>query len=101
MKELKVVNDNVLVEPIEPDETTQSGLIVSTTSNSGFKFGKVLDCGSRWESFSSDGITRNVDVTRLKPSDVIVYKTHQELIHQMKTYHVVKQKDVVAIEIFV
>jgi len=96
MDTLKILNDNILVAPLEADEITKSGLILSTVSQTGFKMGKVVGISNGWESFGH--LVDAETVAFIVEGDIVFYKASQEFTYKGNSYDMVKYRDIVAVE---
>ncbi len=91
---LKPLGNRVLLELVEEEETTESGLVFTGTSNEKPDTAKVVAVGSgkRLE----DGSELEVSV---KEGDVVLYEKYAgtEIEHEGVEYLVVKEDDIVAV----
>ncbi len=90
---LKMLNDNILVEPLDTETTTASGIVIPDTAKEKPQKGKVLSVGP---GRFADG--QRVEM-QVKKGDVVIYRKWggNEVKVQNKEMMVVKEEDILAI----
>jgi chaperonin GroES len=92
---IKPLEDRILVQPLEAEQTTASGLVIPDTAKEKPQEGKVLAVGpGRWDE---DGEKRiPVDVSE---GDVVVYSKYggTEVKYNGEEYLILSARDVLAI----
>lgn len=90
---LKPLFDQVLIEPLEKETTTASGIVIPDSAKEKPSQGKVVAVGS---GITTDGKTLTIPV---KPGDVVVYKKWggHEVKDGGKDLLLVEAKDIMAI----
>jgi len=90
---LKPLFDQVLIEPLEREETTPSGIVIPDSAKEKPSQGKVVAVG---DGVTTDGKTISIPV---QPGDLVVYKKWGG--HEVKDGHkellLVEAKDIMAI----
>ena len=91
---IKPLEDRVLVEPLEAETTTASGLVIPDTAKEKPQEGKVLAVGPG--RFDDDGDRIPMDV---KVGDVVVYSKYggTEIKYSGEEYLILSARDVLAI----
>lgn len=91
---LKPLGDRLIVEPIEPEEITASGIVLPETAKEKPMRGKVLAIGPG--ARKEDGSRSAVDVNT---GDTVLYARYSgtEVKIESKKYLILKETDVLAI----
>lgn len=91
---LKPLGDRLIVEPIEPEEMTSSGIVLPETAKEKPVRGKVLATGPG--ARKEDGSRLVMDVS---PGDTVLYARYAgtEVKIESKKYLILKETDVLAI----
>jgi len=90
---IKPVGDRVVIEPIEKEETTASGIVLPDSAKEKPEEGKVVAVGSRR---NEKGEREELDV---KEGDRVIFSKYAgtELKYQGKEYLVMRESDILAI----
>ncbi|GBF12622.1 co-chaperone GroES [Tepidibacillus infernus] len=90
---IKPVGDRVVIEPIEKEQTTASGIVLPDTAKEKPQEGKVVAVGSRR---NEKGEREALDV---KEGDRVIYSKYAgtELKYQDKEYLIMRESDILAI----
>jgi len=90
---IKPVGDRVVIEPIEKEETTASGIVLPDTAKEKPQEGKVVAVGTRR---NEKGEKEALDV---KEGDRVIFSKYAgtELKYQDKEYLVMRESDILAI----
>lgn len=90
---IKPVGDRVIIEPIEKDEKTASGIVLPDSAKEKPQEGKVVAVGSRR---NEKGEREELDV---KEGDHIIFSRYAgtELKHENKEYLIMRESDILAI----
>jgi chaperonin GroES len=93
-KDIKPLGDRVLVEPVEKEETTASGLVLPETAKEKPQEGLVLAVGPG--RFLDSGERAPMDV---KVKDKVLYAKYAgtELKRNDKKYLILSEKDILAV----
>jgi chaperonin GroES len=86
---IKPLDDRVLIEPMEAEEKTASGLYIPDTAKEKPQKGKVIAVG-----------TGTKDVTMsVKPGDTVLYGKYAgtEISFEAKDYLIMRQSDILAV----
>ncbi len=91
---IKPLEDRILVQPLDAEQTTQSGLVIPDTAKEKPQEGKVLAVGPG--RFDDDGDRIPMDV---KVGDVVVYSKYggTEIKYSGEEYLILSARDVLAI----
>lgn len=91
---IKPLEDRILVQPLDAEQTTQSGLVIPDTAKEKPQEGKVLAVGPG--RFNDDGDRIPVDVN---VGDVVVYSKYggTEIKYSGEEYLILSARDVLAI----
>jgi chaperonin GroES len=91
---LKPLFDQVLIEPLEKEEKTPSGIVIPDSAKEKPSRGKVISVGS---GVTTDGKTISIPV---KPGDIVIYKKWggHDVKDGGKELLLVEAKDILAIE---
>ena len=91
---IKPLEDRILVQPLDAEQTTQSGLVIPDTAKEKPPEGKVLAVGPG--RFDDDGDRIPMDV---KVGDVVVYSKYggTEIKYSGEEYLILSARDVLAI----
>ena len=94
MPKIKPLFDNVLIEPLERETTTPSGIVIPDTAKEKPQEGKIVAVGSG--GIDSEG--KKIEMT-VKKGDVVMYKKWggTEIKVDGKDMLLVKQEDILAI----
>ena len=94
MAKIKPLFDNVLIEPLERETTTPSGIVIPDTAKEKPQEGKIVAVGSG--GIDSEG--KKIEMT-VKKDDVVMYKKWggTEIKVDGKDMLLVKQEDILAI----
>lgn len=92
--QIKPTGDNILIEPLERETTTASGIVIPDTAKEKPQQGKVLAVGSGKRD--EEGHLLPMDV---KPGQIILYKKWggNEVKVGNKEYLIIKSEDVMAV----
>ncbi len=90
---LKPVGDRVIIEPIEKEETTASGIVLPDSAKEKPEEGRVIAVGSRR---NEKGEREELDV---KEGDRIIFSKYAgtEIKYQDKEYLIMRESDILAI----
>jgi chaperonin GroES len=91
---IKPLEDRILVQPLEAETTTASGLVIPDTAKEKPQEGKVLAVGSG--AFDSEGKRKPMDIS---VGDTVVYSKYggTELKYAGEVYLLLNARDVLAI----
>jgi len=91
---IKPLEDRILVQPLDAEQTTQSGLVIPDTAKEKPQEGKVLAVGPG--RFDDDGDRIPMDVS---VGDVVVYSKYggTEIKYGGEEYLILSARDVLAI----
>jgi len=90
---IKPVGDRVIIEPIEKEQTTASGIVLPETAKEKPQEGRVVAVGSRR---NEKGERESLDV---KEGDRVIYSKYAgtEMKYQDKEYLIMRESDILAI----
>jgi chaperonin GroES len=91
---IKPLEDRILVQPLEAETTTASGLVIPDTAKEKPQEGKVLAVGAG--AFDSDGKRKPMDIA---VGDTVIYSKYggTELKYAGEVYLLLNSRDVLAI----
>jgi chaperonin GroES len=91
---IKPLEDRILVQPLDAEQTTQSGLVIPDTAKEKPQEGKVLAVGPGRFDDDGDRIPMDVNV-----GDVVVYSKYggTEIKYGGEEYLILSARDVLAI----
>jgi chaperonin GroES len=91
---IKPLEDRILVQPLDAEQTTQSGLVIPDTAKEKPQEGKVLAVGPGRFDDDGDRIPMDVNV-----GDVVVYSKYggTEIKYSGEEYLILSARDVLAI----
>jgi chaperonin GroES len=92
---LKPLEDRVVVQPLEAEQTTASGLVIPDTAKEKPQEGKVLAVGpGRWDDEGSKRIPLDV-----KEGDIVLYSKYggTEVKYDGEEYLVLSARDLLAV----
>jgi len=92
---IKPLEDRVLVQPLEAEQTTASGLVIPDTAKEKPQEGKVIAVGpGRWDDEGENRIP--VDV---KEGDTVIYSKYggTEIKYSGQDYLILSARDVLAV----
>ena len=92
---LKPLEDRVVVQPLEAEQTTASGLVIPDTAKERPQEGKVLAVGpGRWDDEGSKRIPLDV-----KEGDIVLYSKYggTEVKYDGEEYLVLSARDLLAV----
>lgn len=94
MAKIKPLFDNVLIEPLERETTTPSGIVIPDTAKEKPQEGKIVAVGSG----GTDSEGKKIEMT-VKKGDIVMYKKWggTEIKVEGKDMLLVKQEDILAI----
>ena len=95
MAQIKPLEDRILVQPLDAEQTTASGLVIPDTAKEKPQEGKVLAVGPG--RFDEDGTSRiPLDV---KVDDVVIYSKYggTEIKYNGEEYLLLSARDVLAV----
>lgn len=83
---IKPIGENILVEPLEQSETTKSGLMIASKSESKPEQGTIIEVGKDCNS-------------TVKKGDKVIFKKYapDEIVINEKKYLIMKEVDILAI----
>jgi chaperonin GroES len=92
---IKPLEDRILVQPLDAEKTTASGLVIPDTAKEKPQEGKVLAVGpGRWDEAGSKRIPLDV-----AEGDVVVYSKYggTEVSYNGQDYLILSSRDVLAV----
>ena len=92
---IKPLEDRILVQPLDAEQTTASGLVIPDTAKEKPQEGKVLAVGpGRFDEDGEKRIPLDISV-----GDVVVYSKHggTEIKYQGEDYLILSARDVLAV----
>ncbi len=86
---MRILHDNVLVLPSEPEKITKGGIIIPSTAKEKPTKGKVISVGPG---------TKDVEML-VKEGDIVLYGKYSgtEIVHEDNDYVLLKQNDIYCI----
>jgi len=95
---IKPLSGYVLIEPLDDEELTASGLALPERAKEKPAKGKVIKCGEKYTNFSSTFQTPFVDCP-VKDNDVVVFHrwSGQDVKDGQKEYKLVKFSDLMGV----
>jgi chaperonin GroES len=91
---IKPLEDRILVQPLDAEQKTQSGLVIPDTAKEKPQEGKVLAVGPGRFNDGGDRVPMDVNV-----GDVVVYSKYggTEIKYQGEEYLILSARDVLAV----